>query len=134
MKKPFSNWHKKKENIDNRGKRVYFHEREVWWCRIGVNVGYEQDGKGENFARPVIIFRKFNNEVCWIVPLSAKIKSGKFYLPIDLNDGMARVAILSQLRLIDAKRLYQKIGVLDKDEMEKLRNMIIDLCKAKQRK
>lgn len=134
MKKDFLYWHKKKENIDNTNKRVYFHEREVWWCRIGVNVGYEQDGKGENFARPVIIFRKFNNEVCWVIPLSAKIKIGKFYLPIDLDDDVARVAILSQLRLIDAKRLYQKIGVLEEDEMEKLRSVIINLCQEDKKK
>lgn len=129
MKKDFLHWHKKKENIDNTNKRVYFHEREVWWCKIGVNIGYEQDGKGENFARPVIIFRKFNNEVCWVIPLSAaKIKIGKFYLPINLDDNVARVAILSQLRLIDAKRLYQKMGVLGEYEMEKLRSVIINLC------
>jgi mRNA interferase MazF len=101
---------------------------------MGVNVGYEQDGKGDNFARPVIIFRKFNNEVCWVIPLSAKIKSGKFYLPIDLDDNVPRVAILSQLRLIDAKRLYQKIGVLREDEIEKLRSVIINLCKDSKKK
>ena len=44
MKKDFEKWHKKKTDIDNSSKRLFFHEREVWFCSIGMNIGYEQDG------------------------------------------------------------------------------------------
>ncbi len=70
MKKDFTQWHSEKTKVHQSESCVFFHEREIWWCRIGLNIGYEQDGKGDNFARPVIIFKKFNNEVCWIIPLS----------------------------------------------------------------
>lgn len=129
MKKDFTEWHKKKTEVHQAENRVFFHEREIWWCRIGLNIGYEQDGKGDNFARPVIIFKKFNNEVCWIIPLSTKIKKGKFYTPIDLGDEKERVAIISQLRLIDAKRLYQKINVLSNENYKKVQDAFIVLCK-----
>lgn len=128
MKKDFNKWNSEKTRVHQEENRVFFHEREIWWCRIGLNIGYEQDGKGDNFARPVIIFKKFNNEVCWVIPLSTKIKNGKFYVSIDLGDKMERVAIISQLRLIDAKRLYQKIEVLNSENYKKVQDAVINLC------
>ena len=74
MEKDFLKWHKRKEKLHIEGARVFFHEREVWWCSLGYNVGFEQDGKGYNFARPIIIFKKFNNEVFWAVPLTRATK------------------------------------------------------------
>lgn len=129
-KKDFQRWHKYKEQIDSAPKRIFFHEREVWWCSIGVNVGFEEDGKGDYFARPIVIFKKFNNEVFWGVPLSTKIKKGKFYVPIQLEDKMPRVAIISQLRLIDGKRLYQKFGVVNEVDYKALTESIISLCRS----
>jgi len=72
--KDFQKWHKIKEGLDSDAARIFFHEREVWWCSIGINVGFEQDGRGERFARPILVFKKFNNEVFWAIPLSTKIK------------------------------------------------------------
>jgi mRNA interferase MazF len=130
MKKDFQIWHNKKENVENKEKRVFFHEREIWFCHLGTNVGFEQDGKGENFSRPVIVFRKFNKEVFWAVPLTTKTKSGKFYTTINLKDGVHRMAILSQLRLIDAKRIYFKIGVIDEETHKLLEEKIIKICQG----
>jgi len=39
---------------------VYFREREIWWASLGANIGYEQDGKHENFERPVLVLKKFS--------------------------------------------------------------------------
>ena len=129
MKKDFIKWHTKKteiENYDNR--RVFFHEREVWWCSLGANVGFEQDGKGEKFARPVLIFKKFNKEVFWALPVSTRIKKGKFYFMINLHDNINRVVILSQLRLVDGKRLIDKVGIIDQLNYVDIQKAIINLC------
>ena len=56
-----------------------FHEREVWWCSLGANIGFEQDGGGEDFERPVVILKKFNLDACLIVPLTARPKKGIGY-------------------------------------------------------
>jgi len=48
-------------------------------------------------------------------------------VPINLGDKIDRVAIISQLRLIDGKRLYQKIGWLRKNDYKKLRNAILKI-------
>lgn len=131
MEKDFKTWHTKKEVLDGKGNRVFFHEREIWFCHLGANVGFEQDGKGESFGRPVIVFRKFNNEVFWGVPLTTREKGGKFYLPIPMGDSASRKAILSQLRLLDAKRLYQKIGMIDSATHKQLEEAIIKLAQGK---
>jgi mRNA interferase MazF len=133
MKKDFQKWHTKKTEIERSNDiRIFFHEREVWWCTIGSNVGFEQDGKGEKFARPVLIFKKFNKEIFWALPLSTKIKisekTAKFYSPVNLSDGVKRVAILSQLRLTDAKRLIDKIGVVDETNYAEIQKAVINLC------
>lgn len=131
MKKDFQKWHQRKSEIDDRQEpRVFFHEREVWWCSLGLNVGFEQDGRGEKFARPVLVFKKFNKEVFWALPLSTKIKTGKFYVPIDLGDGVARVAILSQIRLMDAKRLIVKAGGISESNYVEIQKAVIRLCNA----
>src|SRR3990167_8549365 len=102
--KNFKNWHKIKHYLHNKKERPFFHEGEVWFCSLGENIGFEQDGRGKEFMRPVIILKKFNNEVLWGVPLTKNTKAGKYYFTFTLKN-MASTAILSQIRLIDAKRL-----------------------------
>ena len=129
MKKNYGEWHKKKTDIEHSNDmRVFFHEREVWWCSLGAIVGFEQDGKGGKFVRPVLVFKKFNKEVFWALPLSTRIKKSKFYANLDLGDGISRVAIISQLRLIDGKRLIDKIGVIDESNYEDIQKAVINLC------
>ena len=131
MQKEFDRWNNKKELIELREKtRLFFHEREVWWCSLGLNVGFEQDGNGEQYARPGLVFKKFNNEVFWALPLSTRIKKGKFYSPIFLDSKIARVVILSQLRLIDAKRLIDKIGVIDDQNYQAIQKALITICSS----
>ena len=130
MKKDFRKWHSKKTTIDEKESRVFFHERVIWFAHLGANVGFEQDGKGESFGRPVLVFRKFNKEVFWGVPLTTREKGGKFYLPIELGDGVPRKAILSQLRLFDAKRLYQKVATVNVATHKTLEGAIIKLARG----
>ncbi|MEK7107394.1 MAG: type II toxin-antitoxin system PemK/MazF family toxin [Patescibacteria group bacterium] len=131
MEKDFWIWHSKKDTVEKKKTRVFFHEREVWFCHLGTNIGFEQDGKGENFGRPVVIFRKFNNEVFWGVPLTTRTKGGKFYLPVATGDNEPRKAILSQLRLLDAKRLYQKMGTISLETHKHLEDALTGLIQGK---
>lgn len=128
MKKDFWNWHKKKEQINEIEKLPFFHEREVWFCYMGVNVGFEQDGSGEEFLRPVIVFKKFNNQIFWGIPLTkAKIgkkinkRSKKYYFNFNFAEGVTSTAILSQLKLIDAHRLSRHIRAISEADFIKLK-------------
>ena len=94
MKRDFRKWHGKKEQIESVPDRPFFHEREIWFAHIGANVGSEQDGTGEEFLRPVIIVRKFNNEIFWGVPLTRRHKKSQYYFPFNLGERVS-IAILS---------------------------------------
>lgn len=37
---------------------ILFYEREIWWCSLGVNIGFEQDGTNDLFERPVLVIKK----------------------------------------------------------------------------
>lgn len=104
---------------------MFFQEREIWFCSLGVNVGYEQDGSGEEFLRPVIIVKKFNNEIFFAVPLTrGKKKDRPFYFKFSFRARIQSIAILSQMRLIDAKRLRYKVGTVSEADFKALKSKI----------
>ena len=133
MKKDYRKWTPLKQTLNNdAGPRLFFHEREVWYCHLGENIGFEQDGRGEQYLRPVVIVRKFNNEVFWGVPLTRTQKNLPFYftfvLQTDPSTSEKSTAVLSQLRLVDAKRLRRLIGYVSEEDIvllkEKLKGLI----------
>mgnify|MGYP004002750875 CR=1 FL=1 len=119
----FIEWAKLKIRIHDRDERLFFKEREIWWASIGMNIGYEQNGKNETFERPILILKKFNHDVCWVLPFTSKEKEGKYYYPIEYNNTISRL-ILSQLRLVSSKRLLRKVRTLDKKEFNLVRENI----------
>lgn len=128
MRKDFKNWHGQKEKIENERPRVFFSEREIWFCCIGENIGFEQDGRGEEFMRPVVVLKKFNNEIFWAVSLTKTKKKGKYYFSFFFrSENGASSAILSQIRLMDAKRLKYKIGDMKISDFETFKNKIRQL-------
>ncbi len=132
MQKEFDKWNNRKKVIDEKDmKDIFFREKEVWWCHLGLNVGYEQDGKHEEFKRPVLIFKKFNAETFWALPLTTKNKKGKYYYSFKILELKVRnTANLSQIKLIDSKRLIDKMGYIkgeDYLEIKKMMKEIIDM-------
>ena len=124
MPKDFKKWHDKKSEIETIEKRPFFHEREIWFCHLGINVGFEQDGIGEDFQRPVVIIKKFNNEVSWVIPLSKTEKRNKYYFAFSFDEKITSVAIISQIKLLDAKHLSRKIGSIKEEDFNALKNKI----------
>ena len=127
MKKDFQEWHTQKSDIHENKVRANFHEREVWFSSLGANIGFEQDGRGDKFLRPVIVLKKFNNEVLWCLPLTKTEKKGKYYFSFPLNDKEISTAILSQIRLIDSKRLQYKIGDMAKKDFDEIKEKLKQL-------
>jgi mRNA interferase MazF len=120
MDKDFQNWHRLKEKLHNQKKEQYFKERDVFWASIGVNVGFEQDGKGEIFSRPVLVIKKYSKNIFFGVPLSTQIKNGSFFFTFKLNEKQSN-ALLVQGRVYDIKRLENKIGKISQDDFKKLK-------------
>jgi mRNA interferase MazF len=129
VRKDFQEWHNEKSGLHENKVRAFFHEREIWFASLGANIGFEQDGKHEKFLRPVIILKKFNNEVCWGIPTTKKDKEGKYYFKFEYKEGEFTSAILSQLRLIDSKRLDYKIGVIKESDFIEMKKRLITFLK-----
>lgn len=124
MNKKFDEWNLKKKEIHKDGKAPFYNEREIWWCALGSNVGFEQDGTGKNFDRPVAIIRGFSKNIFLGIALTGKKREGKFYFYLGKIEGRDSSAILSQLRLIDSKRLIRKIGMLGETKFNDLRESL----------
>ncbi len=124
--KDFDKWNNKKKNINIINSNKNFSERDVWFIKMGLNVGYEQDGKGEEFLRPVIIFKKFNKTVFLGIPLTRTEKDLPFYHSFNFKNSRS-TAILSQVRLFDAKRLKFRYGKLSKGDFRHIKEKLIEL-------
>jgi mRNA interferase MazF len=94
---------------------------EVWMCTLGKNLGREQDGGPSDFSRPVLVVKKFNNEMFWVVPLSTKQKPLDFYFNYNDPTGVPVAAVLAQLRLVSINRLRRDIYVLPATLMREVR-------------
>lgn len=114
MRKDFDGWNTKKKRVHDRTHRPFYHERELWWCALGVNVGFEQDGTGEEYYRPVLVLKGLSAETCFVIPLTTSSHKHILRPSIGIVEGKDAHALLSQIRVVDTKRLIRKIGYLDK--------------------
>src|SRR3989344_5547055 len=124
MKKDFQSWHKKKSGIHQDKTRPFFHEREIWFASLGANIGFEEDGKGKDFLRPVLVFRKFNNQSFWGIPVTKRIKAGRYYFHFNIDGRGQNSLIISQLRFMDAKRIQYKVGLMDQKEFDEVKQKL----------
>ncbi len=130
MIEEFRKWCNVKEKVDELDtNNNYFKEREIWWCYLGENIGFEQNGKGDLFLRPVLIFKKFNRKLCWVIPLSTKLSKGNFFFPVLSESNKIRIATIPQLKMIDVKRLSNKIDSISKTELEFIREKVIEFIR-----
>ena len=111
MKDVFDLWNRLKKELSEEKSAICFFpkEGEVWMSILGKNIGFEQDGSGENFSRPILVIKKFNNQMFWCVPLSTHQKSFNFYYNFTDPFGDKVSAILAQVRLMSIKRFSRKI-------------------------
>ncbi len=124
----FDNWNDLKKYSDGLNSHSFFKERDVFYVKIGKNIGCEQNGKNKDFGRPVLILKKFNNDIFWGIPLSRTKNIGKYYFSVEFVQGEKSTAILSQIRLFDGRRLLNKRGMISKDDFsvikQKIRNIL----------
>jgi mRNA interferase MazF len=127
--KDFENWNILKKKIDkNKNNCPDFSEGQVWWIYAGINIGYEIDGKGNLFLRPVLIIRRYNSFMFLGVYLSTKIKDVWYHQPISVRNKIS-AAVISQLKTFSYERLHHKIFEISEDELEEVKKKIIDSIK-----
>ncbi len=131
--KQFDKWNEVKKSTDS----VTFHykikPREVFWFKIGQNIGHEEFGKGKEFVRPVIVIRQLTSDLFVGVPTTTSKKQDNDYFH-NINylnkkkEEVHSVAMLLQMKTFSKKRLLSKMGTISKDEfdviVEKLKQVI----------
>ena len=118
--KDFDGWNtKKKECHYKETVPPMFKEKDIWWISVGVNIGFEEDGKNDNFVRPVLVLKKFNREIFIGVPLTTKIKENIYYVPITVKQRTVS-AMISQIRVFSTKRFWNKLAELDTNDYSRV--------------
>jgi len=127
----FNRWNEVKKKTHSKENQVGFKEREIFWLRLGNNVGSEEFGKGNEFQRPVIIIKKLTKDLFFGVPLTSKIKQGNYFYTFTYNDKKNKThtntAMLLQLRTFDKKRLMGRIGTMPLKDFENLADLLREL-------
>jgi mRNA-degrading endonuclease toxin of MazEF toxin-antitoxin module len=122
--KDFDRWNVVKKNINAKNRRVFFYEKEIWWMNVGINVGSEQDGKGNLFIRPVFIYKKINSRTFLGIPLTKVLKEDLEHVPFYFDYDISTV-IISQIRVFDRKRLEHRMGSVSDYLFLKIKKAVI---------
>lgn len=119
----FDAWNVEKKRLDARKVEPLFKEGEVWWCALGVGVGVEIKGNGAHFTRPVVILRKLSGAGCIVAPVTRQERRGDWFHPLDWGQG-PRWVMFSQIRLVSAQRLSNRVATLGSKELNALRHAL----------
>lgn len=124
--KNFDSWNIEKQKINSKeiSEKRFFHEGEIWWGSLGINIGSEQDGKNELFERPLLIVKKFHQGSVWVIPLTSERKDNIFHYLLKNSESYA---ILSQLRLLSTKRMRRYVRRIHEEELYQVVEQVKDL-------
>lgn len=121
--KDFLSWTKVKERINSEERNIVIRPGEIRWAALGVNVGSEMDGKGINYARPVLIIHCFSSSLCLAVPLTSKSKTVPGYETFEWGNHKDSICIM-QMRMISSKRILRRIGKVSDKKVKEIKDKI----------
>ncbi|NQV00924.1 MAG: type II toxin-antitoxin system PemK/MazF family toxin [Parcubacteria group bacterium] len=124
IKKDFDSWNTQKKTIHNFGENKYYHPRDIWWCNLGANIGFEQDGTGVGHQRPVFILKELSRNTCLVIPLTVSTSQHPMRIFLGTVNNKKASAIISQMRVVDTKRFINKIGIIDKEIFDIIRKTV----------
>ena len=96
-------------------------EGEVWWTAVGENVGIEINGKSGYFSRPVLVFKKLSHLGFMGIPLSTQRHCGMWYVNFRFQNKEI-CAVISQAKIFSTARLYNRLGQVAENDMEKIKS------------
>ena len=118
----FNQWNEVKKKTEYNKRKLGIKPRDIFWAKIGQNIGSEEYGKNDNFARPVIIIRKLTHDLFIGIPLTSTIKDNDYFhsfIYTNKSNGLTEnSAMILQVRTFSIKRLMNKTGVISKEDFE----------------
>ena len=127
FKQEFEKWNQEKILLNKNNNLRTYREWELWYISMWKNIWFEQDWKWEKFLRPVLIFKKFNKNIFYWIPLTTKEKNNIFHFWFIDTKWKQSFAILSQMRLFDSKRLLRNIWSIKFRDLKILKQKIKEL-------
>ncbi len=125
MHKNFDQWNEAKKGVDKELNRPFScHEGDIWWCNLGLNIGNEQNGCGNQFERPILILKAFSLNTFLAVPLTTSEQKHKYRFDIGIINNKKAKAIISQVKVLDTKRLAEIICSLDSKIFYQIRKTV----------
>ena len=119
--KEFDKWNEIKKKIQQSNKIWTIKPREIYWVKIGKNIGYEMYGKDEEFLRPVLILKRFNKYSFLGIPLTSIEKNNDFYVKVTpYKKDKKSFVIISQIRFFSTKRIKSKFSKISQQEFENI--------------
>ncbi len=132
--KNFDNWNEIKKHTEQNKVKFGIKQRDIYWAKIGMNIGNEEYGKGKDFVRPLIIIRQLTHDLFIGVPTTTSDKENNDYFHnINYIDKITKKyidssAMILQQKVFSKKRLLNKIGTVDSDNfniiIRKLKKLI----------
>lgn len=125
----FDRWNEIKKETQKKDFILTIKKREIYWAKIGLNIGNEQYGKGKDFVRPIIIIRQLTSDLFIGVPTTTSIKDDSDYFheityKDDLKRDISSSAMILQQKVFSKKRLLNKIGKIDFENFEKIKEKL----------
>lgn len=131
--KRFDQWNEVKKRTNIIERRLKLKPRDIFWLKIGQNIGNEEYGKGKDFIRPVVIIRQLTSDLFVGVPTTSTKKQDNDYFHTirymnHKKEDIQCTAMLLQFKTFSKKRLLSKMGTVNKNEfdviVEKLKGII----------
>ncbi len=103
---------------------------EIWIVNLPSSDGHEQTG-----SRPVILIEQLEANIAIVIPITSNLNALRFPHTIELQptktNGLSQVSILLafQIRAIDEKRLVNRIGKLEPNQLSALNKMLKKMLK-----
>jgi mRNA interferase MazF len=104
----------------NKKPNIILRQGDVWWCSVGINLGEETFGKGAQFTRPVLVFKKLTGNSFLGLPVTSQSKEGSWYVPFTIPD-QSRWIMLNQARIFDKTRLTKKLGTITNVDFQEIK-------------
>ena len=120
----FDKWNEVKKQTSTKSRKLGIKPREIFWVKIGHNLGSEEYGKDKDFTRAVIIIRKLTHDLFIGIPLTSSLKNNDYFHKFSyINKTRGNIdnsAMILQLRTFSIKRVLSKIGMVNKEDFTKI--------------
>lgn len=128
----FNKWNEIKQKLNIKEfPEFYVNQREIWYTKMGKNIGFEEDGKKE-FLRPVLILKKIGN-LFLTIALTSKGKENHYFYHKLINPELYKkhekykessYVILSQIKVMDKRRFTQRIGTCSENDFVEIQKKL----------